>query len=341
MNVGLRVPPCVPLPLLGEFAREVENRGYASIWLPDSHLLWRDVFVSAASVIMATQNITIGTAVTNLVTRHPSVVASSARTLFELDPGRFRLGVGVGNSAVEPIGLSPSRRSDFENGLNTLRALARGESVKFGESESRLRDPVGLIPLYVAASGPNNLRMAGRMGDGAILLAGVSEAAITASMQRIQEGIVERSAEVSPAPDEPIDIVVSTFCHVTDTPLADAALLKPICLTIAYKGGYAALLEAGIDIALPNSLPSVYPDLIHAEDWDEAVEASSQFVSDEDAARFAETFCLFGNRKYIASRLDQISSLGVNEVFLQHVGSYSLPDELVNDLGDIPRQPYE
>ncbi|MEV0740095.1 LLM class flavin-dependent oxidoreductase [Streptomyces sp. NPDC050549] len=39
----------------------------------------------------ATERIGLGTAVTNLATRHPSVVASAARSVAELAPGRFTL----------------------------------------------------------------------------------------------------------------------------------------------------------------------------------------------------------------------------------------------------------
>ena len=55
-----------------------------------------------------------------------------------------------------------------------LRALLGGEEWDFGGGAvSRLRDPVR-VPLSMAASGPRNLRLAGEIADGVVLLSGVS-----------------------------------------------------------------------------------------------------------------------------------------------------------------------
>lgn len=72
---------------------------------------------------------------------------------------------------------------------------------------------------------------------------------------------------------------------------------------------------------------------MHAEDWDAAVKVVSQWVSDEAALRFAEEFCLFGTAEQIAERLRALRATGVSGVFLQHVGSYDLPDELIEAVG--------
>jgi 5,10-methylenetetrahydromethanopterin reductase len=104
MRVGLRIPPCAPVPALVDLVRAADRAGLDEVWFPDSQLLWRDVFGVATAAAAGTDRITLGTAVTNLVTRHPAVVASAARTVAEIAPGRFILGVGVGNSSVGPIG---------------------------------------------------------------------------------------------------------------------------------------------------------------------------------------------------------------------------------------------
>src|SRR3712207_3265820 len=99
MRVGLRIPPCRPVPEIAAAVRRAEELGFDEVWLPDSQLLWRDVFPVAAAALERTGRMMVGTAVTNVVTRHPAVVASAARTVAEIAPGRFMLGVGVGNSA--------------------------------------------------------------------------------------------------------------------------------------------------------------------------------------------------------------------------------------------------
>jgi 5,10-methylenetetrahydromethanopterin reductase len=330
LKVGVRVPPCAPVGRLVEIVRGAERGGFDHVWFPDSQLLWRDVFAVAAAAAAATSRITLGTAVTNVITRHPSVLASAARTVAELAPGRFVLGIGVGNSSVAPIARRPATSRRLRDGIGTIRALLAGDAVDFGDgSVSRLRDPVR-VPIVLAASGPRNLRLAGEIADGAILLSGISPEPLAAAVARVHEGAAGRG---------PVPVTASAFCRVTDDVERDARELKPICVTIAHGGGAPFLAMAGVDVRVPERLPDVYPDLVHAEDWGAAVRACDEYVSDAAAVRFARTFCLFGTADEIADRLLTVRSAGVDAVFLQHVGSYDLPDSLLAAVADqvLPR----
>ena len=93
------------------------------------------------------------------------------------------------------------------------------------------------------------------------------------------------------------------------------------------------LALAGIELDVPPRIEGVYPDLVHAEDWERAVELCSPYVSDAAALRFAQEFCLFGTPAHILDRLAEVRSAGATGVFLQHVGSYMLPDELIEAVG--------
>lgn len=318
MRIGVRVPPCVPLPELVTFVQEVERLGFDDVWFPDSQLLWRDAFATAAAAAAGTSMIGLGTAVTNVVTRHPSVVAGAARTVAELAPGRFVLGVGVGNSSVVPAGLAPSTRAGLRAGLRTIRSLLAGEEVDFGGVRSRLRDPV-TVPLHLAASGPRNLRLAGEVADGAILLSGVAPEPLAAARRQVAAG-------------GSVPITVSAFCRVTDSLPLDARELKPVCLSIAANGGAAFLASAGVQVRVPERLPRLHPDLLHAESWDSTVRACESVVDDETAELFARRFCLYGTAGEIAARLTELARSGVSAVLLQHVGSYDLPRQLAADV---------
>ncbi len=324
MRIGLRVPPCAPVPELAAFARDVERAGVDEVWFPDSQLLWRDVFAVAAAAVAATSHVTVGTAVSNVETRHPAVVASAARTIAELDPGRFVLGLGVGNSSVLPIGLPPSTGAAMRAGVATIRDLLAGAEVDFGPVRSRMRDPLP-VPIHLAASGPRNLRLAGEIADGAILLSGVAPAPLAAATARVREG-------AAAAGRDPVPMTVSAYCRVTDDVDRDARDLKPICAGIAINGGAAALALAGVHVDVPDHLPGVYPDLVHAEDWAGAVAACDPFVPDKAVAAFAREFCLFGTAAEIVARIDEATAAGADAVFLQHVGSYDLPSALLHDV---------
>ncbi|GAF48307.1 LLM class flavin-dependent oxidoreductase [Rhodococcus wratislaviensis] len=326
MRVGLRIPPCAPVPELVELVRAAEQTGLDEVWFPDSQLLWRDVFSVATAAAAATDRITLGTAVTNVVTRHPAVVASAARTVAEVAPGRFVLGVGVGNSSVGPVGLKSSTGAQLRAGLEVVRDLLSGREVDFGTVASRLRDPVE-VPIHIAASGPRNLRLAGEIADGVILLSGVSPAPLAAATARVREGADAAGRGRAP-------MTVSAFCQVTDNVPRAARSLKPICASIAQTGGGPFLAAAGIHIDVPDRIPHVYPDLVHAEDWEAAITACDPYVDDDAAVAFAREFCLFGTASEIVDRLGTVRAAGADAVFLQHVGSYDLPHALLTDLGD-------
>ncbi|MEV7859617.1 LLM class flavin-dependent oxidoreductase [Streptomyces hirsutus] len=328
LRVGVRIPPCDRADRLVESVRRAEQLGFDQVWFPDSQLLWRDVFTVLTAAALHTERIGLGTAVTNLVTRHPAVVASAARSVAELAPGRFTLGVGVGNSSVGPVGLRPSTGAALREGIGLLRALLAGHEWDFGGVRSRLRDPQPDVPVHMAASGPRNLRLAGEIADGVILLSGASPKTLSGATARVREG-----AEAAGRTAEEVPLTVSAFCAVTDDVERDARLLKPICASIAQNGGAPFLALAGIELDVPAQVEGVYPDLVHAEDWEAAVTICSEWVSDEAALRFAREFCLFGTAREITERLRELHATGVSGVFLQHVGSYDLPTELIEGVG--------
>ncbi|MGW2509084.1 LLM class flavin-dependent oxidoreductase [Streptomyces scopuliridis] len=329
LRVGVRVPPCDRADRLVETVRRAERLGFDDVWFPDSQLLWRDVFTTLTAAALGTERIGLGTAVTNLATRHPAVVASAARSVAELAPGRFTLGLGVGNSSVGPVGLRQTTSAAMRDGLGMLRALLDGQEWDFeGKVRSRLRDPRPDVPLHLAASGPKNLRLAGEVADGVILLSGVSPRTLEGATARVREG-----AEAAGRNADELPLTVSAFCAVTDDIEAEARRIKPICASIARNGGAPFLALAGIDVDVPAVVEDVYPDLVHAEDWDAAVDLCSAWISDEAATRFAQEFCLFGTPEQITERLDALHAFGVTGVFLQHVGSYDPPTELIEAVG--------
>jgi 5,10-methylenetetrahydromethanopterin reductase len=281
-----------------------------------------------------TSRLTLGSAVTNVGTRHPTVVASAIRTVQELAPSRLRVGLGVGDSALRPLGLPPTTGRELRAGLTMVRQLLEGGEVDFAGRPLRLRDAAGACPVYVAANGPRNLMLAGELADGVILLSGASPGALERSI-----GLVRRGAQAAGRDPAGLEVIASAYCHVTDDVRRDARMLKPICATIAQTGGQPLLAMAGIEVTVPAHVPDVYPDMVHAEDWALAVEVAGRWVSDEDAVAFADAFCLFGTVDQIVERIRCVAGTGATTMLVQHVGSYELPHHLIDAIGGgvIPR----
>lgn len=160
-------------------AQAAEEAGIWGMGIGDSPH-YGDVYLSCRTALDVTTGLTVGTCVTNPVTRHWSVHANAARTLVADHPGRLRLGFGRGDSAVRTFGLAAAGLSEFEAALTLLRA------------------EVPQIPLLVAASGTKSTRMAGRVADG--LIAGVGRDPVMLA------AAADRAAATRPAGAPPIEL---------------------------------------------------------------------------------------------------------------------------------------
>jgi len=257
------------------------------------------------------------------------VTASAVRTLQELAPGRLTVGVGTGSSSVKHLATGATRQAGMREGFATLRALLSGGSVELGGGVGQLRDATGVPPLYMAASGPRNLEFAGGIADGVMILSGISEPLLRASIDRVHAG-AERAGR-DPAE---VRINIAAFAHVTDDVRRDCAIVKPLAADLVLRGAEAALAAEGIEVSdRPREDPRVYPDYRHAEDWDAAAEIAGEVIDDDAAVRFAQRFCLVGSGAEIRERIDEIAAFGVDEIYVQGVGSYTLPTDLIDGFG--------
>ena len=163
-----------------DYVVRAEELGYSHAWLADSQMIWSDCYAALALVADRTSTINIGTGVSVSGTRPAPVTASSIATINALAPGRTFLGIGTGNTAMRIMGHKPQRIADFDQYLDALRPLLRGEEAQhqFEGQTSPIRhimpdkgfvnfdDP---IPLYVSGFGPRSLALAGKYGDGAVM----------------------------------------------------------------------------------------------------------------------------------------------------------------------------
>ena len=103
LNFGFSVTPG-PAIELGAEMRRAEALGYSRVGVWDSPALFREPWVTLASVARDTTTMRVGTWVTNPISRHPVVTAASLATLADLAPGRAYLGIGSGGTGVWHLG---------------------------------------------------------------------------------------------------------------------------------------------------------------------------------------------------------------------------------------------
>jgi len=166
-----------------------ESAGVEACWVIDSQLAMRDAFVLLGLVASETSAIRLGPGVTNLITRHPTVVANSLVTLRSLAPGRVLAGVGAGDSAVYPLGLKPQSVDRLGEGITNLRALLAGDTVDGPSGDIRLSGVEGRAePIFLAASQTRMLRLAGAVADGVIIMGPANPEVQRAQMEHVDLG---------------------------------------------------------------------------------------------------------------------------------------------------------
>ena len=155
--------------------KEAESLGYTDAWSYEVDGV--DCF-SILAVAAQHSNMRLGTAIANVYTRGPATLAQSAAAIAELAPGRFELGIGAGSQII----IETWNGGKFSKPLTRVKEMAQvlrpalaGERVVF-EGETirvngfRLSTPPAIPPrIHIAALRENMLRLAGTVGDGAII----------------------------------------------------------------------------------------------------------------------------------------------------------------------------
>jgi 5,10-methylenetetrahydromethanopterin reductase len=231
---GVGLFPTEPLPKMVQLAKVTEELGYSHIWVGDSHLIWREAYVNMAAMALNTIKVKLGTGVTNPLTRHPSVVASAYATLEEYAPGRTIVGIGLGDSSVETMGMKPAKLSYFEKTMAQMRQLLDGQEVQLETGKIHLLHPCkNKVPIYIAASGPKMLELSGRIADGIIVLVGVADEYIAHARERIAAGAKAAGRKV-----EDVNLVLWVPCAVSDTAPAKDAVKAHVARVVAHPLPY-------------------------------------------------------------------------------------------------------
>jgi 5,10-methylenetetrahydromethanopterin reductase len=181
----------------GEFAsmiERIESLGFTNLWLTDSSLHARNSYAYLTLAATHSDRLRLGTAVTNPLTRHPAVTAVAAATIDELSEGRMILGIGAGDRPLLALGMRPARLSSLRAAIGSMRALWSGQEVTvedraFTLDRAHMRFPARPdIPIYISASGPKTLELAGEVADGVILLVGLFPEALSWALEHVDRG---------------------------------------------------------------------------------------------------------------------------------------------------------
>lgn len=191
LAVSIGISPRQPLRSFGEQAAELEAAGVGRLWLIDSQLAMKDVYAGLAVAALHTERMLLGTGVTNPLTRHPTVTATSIAAISELSGGRAVLGVGAGDSAVYGIGARPAKVAQMDEVLRFWRAVLSGGEGEWEGRSYRLPHLAAPVKLYLAVSQPRMCALAGRLADGAIVMGPSTPEFVRHQVGWIEDGLRE------------------------------------------------------------------------------------------------------------------------------------------------------
>jgi 5,10-methylenetetrahydromethanopterin reductase len=277
-------------------AKLADGMGYSTLWVLDSHLLFHEVYTLLGALAVSTTRIRLGTAVTNPLTRHPTVTAAAFSTLAELSGGRASLGISVGDSALKSMNLGAAKMSVLAETVALCRTLLAGESVSFGEGKTAQLHHVGPeVPIYLAATGPKMLELAGRIADGVILMNGIAPELIREAVRIVGEG--ERAANRQKGC---VKIAVWAACHPS---------------LHAVKFNVARAILRNIPGEIDDRTRQVAESVKRAYDFRQHGSAEAEFarlIPDEIVTRFAFS----GEYAEIACQVRALEPCGIDEVVL-------------------------
>lgn len=188
--IGISEPGNPSLAESRRFARQAEAAGFGGLGFRDHQGDGRDVFLRMAAASAETSRITLYPAVTNPVTRHPTVLAALAQTLNEAAPGRTKLFLGAGDTATSSVGQRPATVAEMRAAVTTIRALLAGRAVPFDHGGqfrlAHVSEPPP--PVGINASSPQMVRLAGEVADEAFLMVGVHPRILGRAHRLLLEG---------------------------------------------------------------------------------------------------------------------------------------------------------
>ena len=309
----------------------VEDAGCDHLWVCDSSLHARDVFAYLGIVANNSERLLFGPNCNHPYTRHPAINYNAMATLHEMSGGRAKITVGAGDRPVMELGYRIAPVATVREMIGAMRALEKGDMANFDGNTVTLKDThlsvnlPGPLPLYMAASGPRMLRLAGELCDGVLFLCGTHPACIQFALAQIQAG-----AEIGGRTSADLDIGWTIYGSLRD----DIDLAREECKSLAAwfpqtARHYAEL--AGVPADTIEAIRGAYT----GGHFDAAGEAFKYVTN-----KMVDDFTIAGPADVWIDRLREVSALGITRIniFLLRKEKLEMAEALAADVFPVLRE---
>jgi len=317
-KIGMRLHGGLPARRCVELAQLAEATGFQSLWFAENPFN-RGVWPSMTACLLATKTITIGVGVFNPYNRHPTLIAMEIAAFDELAGGRSALGIGSGiGDRVTRMGLSYAKPlAALRDCVTILRGMLAGDTVTyagnaFSVEAVRLECPVLRpdMPIYVAATGDQALRVAGQVADG-VMISNMSPPGFT---RRAQTLLAEGARKAGRPP--PQEIVQYVPCIVREDATEARRMVRT---TIGEMLGAYWRMGANWP-AIRDAM--VRESGIPPEEFAAAMDAmkAGQPAAEVLDERYVDAYALAGNRDDVMDGMARFAEVGVTELVVTLVG---------------------
>ena len=288
----------------------IDELGFEHLWVTDSSLHARNSYAYLTLAAKASPRMRLGTAVTNPLTRHPAITAAAAATVDEISGGRMILGIGTGDRPLLALGLKPSPLASLRASIVAMRELWSGATVSVEDRTFTLQDAHmrfaarADIPVFISASGPRTLELAGEIADGVILLVGLFPEALAWALEHVDRGAA-KAGRSRP------HVAVFAYGAIDDD--EGAAMASARSIAAWFPQTAPAICElAGVPAALVEEVRARY--------------AGGEFQEAEEAARllpddFIRLVALAGDAAHARGRIAAAIDAGADSVHVFPLGA--------------------
>lgn len=352
MRVEFGAPGVImpPFEKVLEQAERAEAKGYAAVWWP-CHLMgwhpqsiWRpevsplartqknadtylDPVATIAAVGVRTTRIRLGIGVTDVIRRHPAMLAQAILTLDHITRGRVILGLGSGERLnITPYGLDfhqPVAR--LEEGVKIIRLLweSGGKPVDFEGRFWRLdRAVLGLEPyqgrcppIWIAAHGPRMLQLTGRYGDG-WLPTKMAPAEYREKLAQIRRAAREAGRDPEAITPGMLAYVLVDEDRAAVDRMMESLLVKGLCLLLPAE----TFARLGYDPPLGSGVGGFHDYIPARLGYEEALAAIRRVP--REIVRY---FTLHGTPEDIAEQIRQLVEVGLRHLVLWNITPFGDP----------------